>query len=194
MMENLVSNLKIAIEFLETYPNLARGSLLKTVVSSLEKSLEKFLIKAEELRLEQMPSYPEVAYLLEGEGKSIASVDFMRKFCLSRLGEKITITKSDKATRKIFLEMVAKAGKLSTLRDDLDPNKVYRNLFDELVKNDLPTIEKKLWDMKPNDLTGIVEANGLKAPKTATGKVSKTKKSIQIILSQIAKIKLVEVF
>ena len=141
-----------------------------------------------------MPNYSEVASLLEGEGKSTATKDFMEGFGLKIVGERLDIPKSDKASRKRFLRLVAKSGKLGELRERLDPNKFYRGLFDELIRRDLSEIEIKISAMGAKELTGLVEANGLKAPRTSTGRVSKSKKTLKTILSQIEKIKLSEHF
>ena len=43
-----------------------------------------------------------------------------------------------------FLKCVAKAGKLNDLKNELDPGKRYRDLFDEIVKLDVKTLPEKL--------------------------------------------------
>jgi hypothetical protein len=195
-MENTITslkgNLKEVLDFLEDFPKLSRGSTLSGSLTTLQRNLGRVVAKMDDLRLEQHPLYSEVAHLLEGDGKAIANPEFMRKFCSNRSMERFNAEKADKATRKRFLKLVAKADKLSELRDALDTKKVYKALFDEILANDLSVIEKRLYELKPSILTGIVDSAGLVASKGKGGKVSKAKKSIDSILAQIEKIKLSE--
>jgi hypothetical protein len=191
-MNNLLSELLQAAKFLEEYPNLETSSDLASTVKSLEKSLLAFLAKAENLRLEQLPAYSEVAALLEGEGKGIATSEFMKNFCKTRLKAKFPAEKADKKTRAQFLKIVAKGDELMALKKDLDPYKKGRELFDELRKLDLTAIRQRLSKMDAKDLTMMVQANGLTAPKTGKGSVSKSKKSLDQIVSQIERVKLSE--
>ena len=193
-MNNLEVKINGILEFLKAYPNLVEGATLKKAFLNLEKAVDKALPLIEEAKLEELPNYSEVASLLEGEGKTIATKDFMEGFSFKIAGKRLDIPKSDKASRKRFLKLVAKSAKLGELRDRLDPNKFYRGLFDELIRHKLSEIEIKLSSMRAKELTGLVEANGLKAPRTKTGKVSKSKKTLKTILSQIEKIKLLEHF
>ena len=60
---------------------MANGQVtLTSAVKSLGNSLGKFLVKAEDHQMQYLPGYSEVAYLLEGEAKSIADPEFMRNF------------------------------------------------------------------------------------------------------------------
>jgi hypothetical protein len=191
-MNNLIPQLNKATELLSKYPEMERSSHLTTVVKSLGNSLGKFLAKAEEHEMQYLPGYSEVAYLLEGEARSVADLKFMQNFSQLKLGQKFPASRADKPTRLKFLRCVAKAGKLSDLRTELDPGKRYKDLFDQIVKLDAETLAEKLKELSSRDLTGLVDANKLKAPRVAREIVSKRKQSIDQIVAQIKQIKLVE--
>jgi hypothetical protein len=191
-MNSLLPQLNKATELLSKYPEMEMSSQLTAVVKSLENSLGKFLAKAEDHELQYLPGYSEVAYLLEGEARSVANLEFMRNFSKVKLGQKFAATKADKPTRLRFLKWVAKAGKLNELKNELDPGKKYRDLFYNIVKLDAETLPGKLKELSSKELTGLVDANGFKAPRGAKGIVSKSKQSINQIVSQIREIKLSE--
>jgi len=168
------------------------SSHLSTVAKSLGTSLNKFLAQAEDHELQYLPDYSEVAHLLETDGKSLASLEFMRNFIRIKLGQKFVAARADKATRLKFLKCVAKSGKLNDLKKELDPGKRYRDLFAKIVKLDLGILPTKLKELSSQDLTGLDEAIGFKAPRTGSGSVSKSRQSINHIVSQIQQIKLSE--
>ncbi len=191
-MNNLVSELREAADFLEEYPKLETSSDLEAPLKSLTKTLATFLAKAENLRLEQLPGYAEVAALLEGNGKAIATPKFMQDFCKTKAKRNFTVVKADKRTRAEFLKIVAKGDQLMALKKDLDPRKKGRELCDELRKLDLKSIRQRLGSLTAKELTLLVEANGFTAPKTGKGLVSKSQKSLDQIASHIGQVKLSE--
>ncbi|MGB6067612.1 MAG: hypothetical protein WBG50_22630 [Desulfomonilaceae bacterium] len=191
-MNSLVSELREAAEFLEKYPKLETSSDLAAPLKSLSKTLVTFLGKAETLRLEQLPGYAEVAALLEGDGKAVATPEFMQNFCKAKLKQRFTAAKADKKSRAQFLKIVAKGDRLMAVKKELDPKKRGRDLFDELRRLDLNLVKGRLSAMPAKDLTLLVEANGFAAPKTGTGLVSKKGKSLDQIVSQISQVKLSE--
>jgi len=191
-MSNLVSDLKVISEFLEEHPNIENAAAFSKSKLALEKALKGFLIIVEELKLELQPLYPELASLIEGKGKALVSTDFMDDFAKIKLGMKFA-KKSDKKTRKEFLNLVAKANKLEDLKKQLDPNKPLRDEFVKLRQLDIQEIKKKLKEMKTRELTALLEASGVKFDKTKTG-ASKSKDSLDKILSQIKNMKQSEHF
>ncbi len=188
-MSNLLIELEQAVEFLRKYPKLEGTDDLKSVSKKLSESLGKFLVKAEDMQLEQLPGFSEVSSLIEGDGKKIAKADFMNKFCRTHLRESLKATRADRATKRKFLRLVAKGNKLEELKKQLDPHQRFRDLFDELVRLDSDDLREKLSQLTPSDLTGLCKANGIKALMTATGMVSRRPKSLDQIVSQIEQVK-----
>lgn len=195
-MSNLASDVKMVLEFLEGYPNIENAAALSKSKLSLEKALKGFLLSTEELRLELQPLYPELSSLIESKnkGKYLASVEFMSSFAKAELGIKFAPQKSEKKTRKEFLNLVAKANKLELLKKQLDPTKPLRDEFIKLVQLDIQEIEKQLSAMKPKELSILLEANSIKFDRTAKGGLSKTKGYMAKILSQIKNMKQSEHF
>ncbi len=191
-MNNLVPQLSEAAEFLEKYPKLGTSSDLAAPLKSLETALGKFLAKAEDLRLEQLPAYAEVAALLEGDARSIADPKFMEKFCRTRLKVKFTVPRANRRSRAEFLKRVAREGLLLALKNELDPNKRGRDLFDQLRSLDATSIRNAVGAMTAKDLTLLADANGFTAPRTGSGLVSRNRKALDQLVSQIQQVKLSE--
>ncbi len=193
-MSDLCTDLQKAATFLEKSPKLARSSRLQQPTKQLSQSLTAFLARADEIRLEEMPDFPVVSTLIEGEAKSMVSVAFMRDFAKTKLRASFNPANSTKATRAQFLKMTAQHGKLSELREALDPKRKYKELVIELLRKERDEIVSELSQMTAKDLTGLVDANGMDAPRTGTGLVSKSKASIKKILEQIESVRVVDNF
>ncbi len=193
-MSDLCTDLRKAVIFLEKSPKLARSSHLQEPSRQLSRSLTAFLAKADEIRLEETPDFPAVANLIEGEAKPLVSVAFMRDFAKTKMGKSFNPAGSTKATRAQFLRMAAQQGKLSELREALDPKRKYKELVIELLRKTRDEIASELSQMTAKDLTGLVDANGMDAPRTGTGLVSKSRASLKKILEQIEAVRVVDNF
>ena len=169
--------IKRITEFMERQPNLDSSILLKTEVQALCDAAEAYLVRAEEVELTLMPGYAETAALMEGDGRSIATVDFIRNFSKRYCTKILHPKRADKKARRSLLLLAAKDAKLEELRNQLDPDRKYRELAQRLLELDSKTIEKKILSMKSADFRALVTANGLDAHRTSSGQISCAKAS-----------------
>ena len=169
--------IKRITDFMERQPNLDSSILLRSETQALCDAAKAYLAKAEEIELTLKPGYAETAALMEGDGKSIATVDFIRGFSKRYCSETLDPKRADKSARKALLLLAAEDSKLDELRNKLDPEKKYRELLQKLLESDDKTIKDRILSMKPADFKALVTANGLDAHRTSSGEVSSAKAS-----------------
>jgi hypothetical protein len=169
--------IKRIADFMERQPNLDSSILLRSEVQALCDAAEAYLTRAEEIELTLMPDYAETAALMEGDGRNIATVDFIRNFSKCHCTKMLNPKRADKKARRSLLLLAAKDGKLKELRTQLDPDKKFRDLLQKLLELDSKAIEKKILGMKPADFRAMVTANGLDAHRTNSGEISCAKAS-----------------
>ncbi|MEW5723419.1 MAG: hypothetical protein AB1896_09955, partial [Thermodesulfobacteriota bacterium] len=93
-MNDLILKFRKVIDISEKTPYLLNSGDIAKQRDQVDKKLDIFLDKLNELLIEQQPGYPEVAALIEGDGKAIATVDFMNKYS-KQLDSKFKASKAD---------------------------------------------------------------------------------------------------
>lgn len=172
--------------FIKRRPELQRSKLLEKETRDLEKALAGYLAKAQEIEITLSPEYSEALALMNGDGKSLVTGDFMAKFCAENCGGSWAPTKRGKDGKKEFLLLVAKKNKLGKLKKALDPGKKYRELLAEMLLLTEKEIQQRISTIKADAFRGLVETNGFEAARTGRGAIStarenKTKVATQII-------------
>lgn len=188
-MTRVIESVDRVRDFLKRQPDLESSTLLKTETADLVKALEKYLQKAEEIESTLKPGYAETLALIEGDGKSIATKEFIRKFSSENCSHTINPAKTDKKVRKELVLLAAKDNKLSKLKKALDPSRKYRELIKDLLHLTEHEITKRVSALKPAEFKGIVEANGLEATRTKTGTISTSAANKAKVVKQILHIK-----
>ena len=184
-MAKIFEALNTAFDFLFRRPNLDGSTLLKKESETLGKALEKYNGKAGEIELSLMPDFAETAAIVEGDGKSLITADFIKDFTSRNCSSKLVVPKADKKARTALLMLAARENKLGLLKQQLDPIQKYRELFHTLMKQHEAAIKDKIYKMKPADFANLVKAAGLDAIKTSKGTVSTSKASRDKVLKQI---------
>jgi hypothetical protein len=189
-MVKVLAALEQALKFIGRYPNLDGSHLLKKESASLASALEKYNSKAEEIELSFLPDYAETQSLIEGEAKKRVTADFIKKFTKKHCSTQLVFEKADKKARMALLLSASKDNKLHQLRQDLDQNQRYREMFQELGESSEGDIKVKILNMAAKDFTGLVVANGLDAIRTKGGAVSSSKLAREKVLKQILRDKM----
>ena len=184
-MKKIRESLQETLEFLNRYPNLDGSTLLKKEADSLWKALQKYNERAEEVGLSLTADFAETSSLLEGDGKNIVTPDFIKTFTRKHCSKILSFDKANKKERSELLLLAAKEKKLPILKKMIDPSKMYREMYQDIIKESTRGIEQKLLSMKPKDFQGLVNAVGLDAPRTKTGGISTSKTVRKNVLKQI---------
>jgi hypothetical protein len=178
-----------AMEFLKRHPELDGALLLSKESAAVAKSLEKYLEQAHAVELTLQPEYAATIALVEGDGKAVATVEFIMKFTAKNCSRALKPHKADKKARKELVMQAAQDDKLIQLRKALDPKRKYRDLMAELIKKSEDSIKSQVFSMTPVSFRGLVEANGLDVPRTASGAISTSKVNRDKVVKQIVHIK-----
>jgi hypothetical protein len=177
------------MEFLKRQPDLDGSTLLKTEAAALEKAMQKYLQKAVEIELTLKPEYAETLALIEGDGKPLATKDFIKKFSSENCSVTLGPAKADKKARKELMLLAAKDNKLAKLKKALDPSRKYRELIKDLLELTEHEIAKRISSLKPAEFKGLVEANGLEVARTKSGTISTSASNKTKAVKQILHIK-----
>jgi len=175
--------------FLKRQPDLDGSALLRTESAALAKALEKYIHKAEEIELTLKPEYAETLALIEGDGRSLATKDFIKKFSADNCSVLLSPAKTDKKARKELVLLAARENKLGKLKKALDPSRKYRELIKELLQLTEQQIAKRISRLKPAEFKGLVETNGLEASRTGSGAISTSAANKTKVVKQILHIK-----
>jgi hypothetical protein len=178
-----------AIEFLKRHPELDGALLLRKESTPLAKSLEKYLRQALDIELTLKPEYAATIVLVEGEGKTVATAEFIKKFTAKNCSRTLKPAKADRKARKELVMQAAQDDKLTQLRKALDPKRKYRDLMAELIRTSEDSIRSQVIAMAPVAFRNLVEANGLAVQRTSAGAVSTAKVNREKVVKQIVHIK-----
>ncbi|HTY23014.1 MAG TPA: hypothetical protein VMC85_07780 [Desulfomonilaceae bacterium] len=184
-MDTVLEPLNRAFTFLKRYPNLDGSKLLEKEARGLIKALIKYNDKAETVHLSLIPDYAETAGLLEAEGKSLVTPDFVAEFTRKHCSRILSFDRINKKERTTLLLLAAKDGKLKDLKKQLDPTRKYREVFQNLLSEPAEVIRKKVVSMKSGDFQGMVKAVGLDAPRTRAGSISASKGAKENVIKQM---------
>jgi hypothetical protein len=188
-MAGVFESLEKACDFLRQHPDLDGSTLLKKETNALVKALGKFNEKAEEVKLSLTADYAEAAALLEGDGKPLATPAFIREFTKKHCTTTLSFSRANKRERTALLLRAARDGKLSILKELIDPSKKFRQMYQALLSKPTADIKREILAMKPAVFRGIVNAAGLSAPRTKAGAVSTAKTARKKVLHQIIRSK-----
>jgi hypothetical protein len=188
-MSTVIAHVKSVLDFLKRQPDLDGSHLLKKESAALLKAVEKYLSRAEEIELSLCPDYLEAQALLEGEGKTLATVSFIKAFSRKHCSRSLAPVKADKKARSDLLLLAAADKRLSELKTALDPSKEFRDLMATLLKMGNGAITEQVLAMPAARFRCLVDANGLDAGRTAGGSVSTSKAARQKVVEQILHIK-----
>jgi hypothetical protein len=188
-MDRILEPLERTFAFLKRNPNLDGSTLLKKEAITLVKALNKYNEKAEAVELSLTADYAEAAALLEGDGKSLVTAEFIRQFTSRHCTNTLSFNKANKKERTALLLLAARDKKLTILKKQIDPSKKYREMYQKLLSETEKVIEKQVVAMKAGDFRGIVNAAGLDAPRTRGGAVSTAKAARNKVLQQIIRSK-----
>lgn len=184
-MTRLLEALSKAADFIERHPNLERSHLLKKESESLDKALEKYNQKSEEIGLSFAPNYAEAAALIEGDAKSRVTTAFIRDFTKKNCSSQLVLEKADKKARTALLMLAARDNKLEQLKTALDQKQKYRQIFQELLEATEREIKTRVMTIPAREFGSLVSAVGLDAPRTKSGSVSASKAAREKVLKQI---------
>lgn len=188
-MTRVIEPVKRVMDFLRRQPDLDGSALLKTESAILVKAVDKYLQKAEEIELTLKPEYAETLALIERDGKSLATKDFIRKFSSENCSVTLTTAKTEKKARKELVLLAARDNKLAKLKKALDPSRKFRELMKQLLELTEQEIAARVSALKPAEFRGLVEANGLEASRTRGGTISTSAVSKTRVVKQILHIK-----
>lgn len=188
-MVKVIDSVARVMGFLKRQPDLDGSALLKNESTALAKALEKYIHKAEEIELTLKPEYAETLALIEADGKSVATKDFIKKFSGENCSVMLSPAKIDKKARKELVLLAARDNKLGKLKKALDPSRKFRELIKELLQLTENEVTARVAALKPAEFKGLVEANGLEASRTGTGTISTSAASKTRVVKQILHIK-----
>ena len=106
-MDRILEPLERTFAFLKRNPNLDGSTLLKKEAITLVKALNKYNEKAEAVELSLTADYAEAAALLEGDGKSLVTAEFIRQFTSRHCTNTLSFNKANKKERTALLLQTA---------------------------------------------------------------------------------------
>jgi hypothetical protein len=142
-----------------------------------------------ETELTLKPEYAETLALIEGDGKPLATKDFIKKFSGENCSVTLSPAKVDKKARKELILLAAKENKLAKLKRALDPSRKYRELIKDLLELNDNEIADRISRLRPAEFKGLVEANGLEVARTKSGTISTSAANKTKAVKQILHIK-----
>jgi len=184
-MGKVLEPLERASAFLRRNPNLEDSRLLQKEAAALVKALVNYNEKAGEIELSLTPDYAETASLLDSDGKPLATPDFVRDFTQKHCSVTLSFPKVNKKERTALLLLAARDKKLKILRQQLDPSKKHREMFQRLLGESDQNIRQKILSMKAADFQGLIKAVGLDAPHTQSGAISTSRAAKEGAIKQI---------
>ncbi|MEW6349912.1 MAG: hypothetical protein AB1646_12670 [Thermodesulfobacteriota bacterium] len=184
-MAELIERLQETMSVLSRHPEWERSTLLRAESRQLTAALDTYRAKVEALELSLNPDYIEAEALLEGHARNRVTAAFIKDFTRKHCSDQLVFPRVDKRARDALLIQAARDKKLRVLKDALDPEREYRQMYRDLASRPEKEIQEEVMGMEAGLLKEIVKAGVIESPRTRGGAVSTSLAARKQIVRQI---------